>query len=278
MLEKEHRDHQQTRRKDDRHHAGLIDPQRQALSLTTMDSPPTNVLGTLNRDPPLALCDHDHPEDDRDKDQRKQKQFFDSRVRSEPHPLFKRRLQQLGSGLRHSSEDTGHDQQADAIADSVGVDLFTNPHQKDRSGGHGDRPHHVPGEGVITVENETATAAEHATREGTDPEVALEQTDDNCRPPSPFVDLLPTRLALFLQFLQPRHDTAQELENDRGGDIGHDAQAEDRTVADVRSRKQGHDLHDLADALVGLHVLQVFLQDLLVDEWQRDPESHAIDA
>ena len=43
------------------------------------------------------------------------------------------------SGAGHPGQDAGHDQQADAVADAVLVDLLAEPHQEHGAGGHRQR-------------------------------------------------------------------------------------------------------------------------------------------
>ena len=49
-------------------------------------------------------------------------------------------------------------------------------------------------------------------------------------------DPLLADLALLLQLLQRRHDDRQQLQDDRGRDVGHDAQREDARSATARRR------------------------------------------
>ncbi len=45
--------------------------------------------------------------------------------------------------VRHAGQNARHNQQTDTVADSILVNLFADPHQEDRAGGHGDRGHHM---------------------------------------------------------------------------------------------------------------------------------------
>ena len=51
-------------------------------------------------------------------------------------------------------------------------------------------------------------------------------------------DLLAALFAFLGQLLEVRHDRLQQLEDDRGADVGHDAQREDRGVAEVAAYKE----------------------------------------
>ncbi len=63
-------------------------------------------------------------------------------------------------------------------------------------------------------------------------EPALTQAQDDRRVAGVFVDFLPAALAFLLQLFQRRIDAAEQLEDDRGRDVGHDAQAEDRGLVE----------------------------------------------
>ena len=56
-LENHLREQQQAAGEDDRHHAGLIDPQRQVLARAAVDAAAADVLGALRGNAPLALGD-----------------------------------------------------------------------------------------------------------------------------------------------------------------------------------------------------------------------------
>src|SRR5262249_27536441 len=51
-------------------------------------------------------------------------------------------------------------------------------------------------------------------------------------------DLLAARFPLFGQPLQGGYDDRQELEDDRGGDVGHDPEREHRETAEVTAREE----------------------------------------
>ena len=93
-----------------------------------------------------------------------------------------------------------------------------------------------------------------------------------------FIDLPPTGLTLFLQCLERWINLPKELKDDRGRNVGHDAQAEDCRVSNSRGREQGNDLHDLPEstAVTFLHLLDLIRHRVLIDERQRNPETHAI--
>ena len=81
-------------------------------------------------------------------------------------------------------------------------------------------------------------------------------------------------LAFLLQLLERRIDAGQQLEDDRGRDVRHDAQAEDRDVAQLAGAEHGDGFEHVADAAA----LAAEAVDLgLIDDRQRDLKADAID-
>ena len=87
------------------------------------------------------------------------------------------------------------------------------------------------------------------------------------------VDLLAAGLAFLLQLLQRGPDAGQELEDDRGRDVGHDPQAEDRQLAEIAGAKQRHLLQEAAQPLIGPGRARL----LRVHDRQRDLPADPID-
>src|SRR5262249_39731740 len=56
----QHGDHEEASGEDNRHDAGLVDPQRQVLTGAAVDAAPANVLGRLRRNAPLPLGDRNN--------------------------------------------------------------------------------------------------------------------------------------------------------------------------------------------------------------------------
>ena len=153
------------------------------------------------------------------------------------------------AGRDHAGENARHDQQADAVADSIFVDLLSQPHEEDRAGGHGQHAGKLPDEGQRTVDEQffVDQAGRH---EPADVEPALADAQDDGGVAGVFVDLLPAALAFLLQFFQRRIDAAEQLEDNRGRDVGHDAQAEDRRLAQLAGAEHGHLVEQIAQTLL----------------------------
>ena len=60
------------------------------------------------------------------------------------------------------------------------------------------------------------------------------------------VDLGVARLALLLQLLEPRDDDRQQLEDDRGRDVRHDPEREERELRERAAREQVQQAEDRA--------------------------------
>ena len=183
-------------------------------------------------------------------------------------------------GGRHLSDDTGHDQQTDAVADSVFIDLLPQPHEEHTAAGHdqdgGQSPHErqIPA-GIFKLFGDhilTALVIGH-----NEPEITrtLNQTKYHRQITRVLRDFLSTCLPLFFQFLQRWINCAQQLQNNRCRNIGHNAEAEDggagqRTGAEDRYLGQE----------VGNRRIHVFRErsDLcLIDDRQRDLPTNAVD-
>ena len=97
----------------------------------------------------------------------------------------------------------------------------------------------------------------------------MAQTENNGGIAGVFVDFLPTTFALLLQSFEGCPNATEELEDNRGRDVRHDSQAEDRGLVKLTGAEDGDLLHELSDALAGL-----FAEEgghfALVDDRQRD--------
>ena len=68
-------------------------------------------------------------------------------------------------------------------------------------------------------------------------------------------DLLLADLAFFLQLLQRGDDHGQQLQDDRGGDVGHDPQREEREPREAAAREEVEEAEDAGAAEVVLQFL-----------------------
>src|SRR5262245_1359376 len=277
--EEKHRDQQEAAGEDHGHDAGLIDAQRQPLLGAAVDAPAAHVLGRLRRDAALSLGDGDDRDHDADEEHNEHDDFLESDVAASAAAAERedRRFQvaafenEGGGGVADASADAGHDDEADAVADAVFVDLLADPHEEDRADSHGDdRCEYIP-EGVVTLIRQ-AQAVGLGARDMRDPEPCLDKTYQHRGVARVFVDLFPAGLAFFLQLFQGRPDAGEELEDNRRRDIRHDAQAEDGALTETAAREH----RDQAEqAFVGAAQRPGHLE--LIDHRQRHMETDAID-
>jgi hypothetical protein len=89
---------------------------------------------------------------------------------------------------------------------------------------------------------------------------------------SPLGDLTAAKLAFLLQFRQRLIDDRQQLEDDRRRDVRHDAEGEDRQLAQVTAGEHVHQAHRRARVLV-----EELRQHVGIDAWRRNVRAQAID-
>ena len=237
------REHQQAAGEDDRHHAGLVDPQRQVLPRAAVDPAAADVLGALRGDPPLALRDEHHAGDHADEQHGQHEQRLDAELARRRRPVradvMSAEQLQPAPGMR-----------ARMPAMISRLMPLPMPYSSICSPSHIRKT--VPAVMVSTADELPAErAAPPSTRNSScdqalgddqqaDVEPALAEAEHDGGVAGVFVDLLPAAFALLLQLLQRRLDAAQELEDNRGRDVGHDAQAEDRGLAELAGAEHGH--------------------------------------
>ena len=211
---------------------------------------PAHVLGRLGRNPPLALGDRDHADHHRDEQPEQEQDRDDAVLAGLGRQLRRRVLPQSLHGHRHPRQDARHDQEADAVADAVFVDLLADPHQENRAGRHdADADHAVP-EVAVVGQDDVHLRAHHVLH----PERALDGAEDDGGVSGVFVDPFSAALAFLHHRFERGDDAGQELEDDRGRDVGHDPEAEDRAHADRGAAEHRHGAEELAGACCRLSV------------------------
>src|SRR5688500_3346240 len=92
---------------------------------------------------------------------------------------------------RNASHDAGHDDEADAVADAELVDLLADPHEEDGARRHGhDRRQDIAETVIARIDD-----ARFRRLQAVNPEPALNETDNDRRVPSVFVDFLTAAFA-----------------------------------------------------------------------------------
>src|SRR6185295_5339192 len=172
---------------------------------------------------------------------------------------------------RHQAHhDAGEDDQRDAVADAALADLLAQPH--DEGGAGGQRDHRQGAEGPARRRHQRRAARRRHALEPDGDAGALDDRNDDRAVAGPLGDLAPAELAFLGELFQVRPYHRQQLQDDRGGDVGHDAQREHR---DLLQAAAGEGIDEPEEALrLRLHELQ---QRLWIDARTRDVAADAVD-
>ena len=179
------------------------------------------MFRTLNRNSSLPLGDKDDPDNNGQEHCTKEQKPLDTSLGPDPNAVPQRGFEHHRAACGHLSNDASHDQQADPVADSVCINLLSNPHQYDGACCHPESANDEPIPCVVLVKYHPGTK-ECAAGKSFDPHKALHQADNNRRVTSIFIKFSATRLSLFLECLKWRVDLSEQLENDRCRNIRHD--------------------------------------------------------
>src|SRR5207248_1377906 len=124
--------------KNNRHDAAVIDSEREVLPLAAVDAPASGVLGLLNGNSPLRLGDEDRSGNDEHESRHEEENFSGSNfafaAAADGHVAL---IDELADRAGHSSDDAGENDQADAVAQAIFVDLLAEPHEEYAAGGEG---------------------------------------------------------------------------------------------------------------------------------------------
>ncbi len=171
----------------------------------------------------------------------------------------------LASAEGSSATMPDEDDQRDAVADAARGDLLAEPHQEHGAAGQGDRGGETEEHAGVADDVAGAFEADRDT-------VGLERGQDHREIAGVLVQQLAARLAFLLQRLELRRDGGQELDDDRGRDVRHDVQREDRHAVDAAAGEHVEHAEDAA----GLR-LEHLLPDVGVDAGQRNVGAEPID-
>ncbi len=128
----------------------------------------------------------------------------------------------VDDGRRHSSDNTGEYNQGNTVADTAFRNLLPHPHQKggtSRQGYHGHQNKADARIGDDGFSSRTNHRLQPRRNSGT-----LDYRQDNRTVTCIFSDFLAALLAFLGQLLDRLKDHCQQLQDNRGTDIGHDAQ------------------------------------------------------
>src|SRR5215472_7025707 len=221
------------------------------------------ALGILNDDPPLGALEIDDEGDHRHHDDGDQ----------EDHPYLQRtragELERSDQGRGQPGHDAAEDDERGAVAHPALGDLLAQPHEEDGAGGERHDGGDVE-EGSGGDDDRTAGGT-HGGEPVGDAE-GLRRRQEDRQHAGILVDLLTPGFALLLDGFQARRDARHQLHDDRGRDVGHDVEREDRHAPERAARE--HVEH--ADDAAGL-LLEQGVEGGRVDAGQRNIGAQAID-
>src|SRR6185437_2034564 len=226
------RECQQGTGKDRRHHATGIHAKRQIRHLAAHDLAPHHTLGILHGNALLAALHKDNESDDRNHEN---EQGNDGDGGKGAPLLGPNLLPQVLDGARQADHDACKYDERHAVSDSAVADLLAQPHDECRTRGKSQYTHqHEP---VPSVINE-GLSGKALGRECAGDRERLKHAENDGEIARVLRDLAAAEFAFLLQALQirPHHD--EQLQNDRGGDVRHDAEREDREPAEITAAKE----------------------------------------
>ena len=252
------RQKQQGRGEDRRDNARRVDLDRQVGRAALINLHADLTAGIKDRDLAQRTFHEDHEGDDRDHHDDHAK---DHRGREHARPAL---LQKADQRMRDFRDDADEDDQADAVADAAGRDLFTQPHQEHRAA---DQRDHAGGD-----EEEARRMGQIAALDRHRNAVTLEQGQRDGAIAGVLVKLLAALFAFFAKLHPGAVHRAQKLHDDRGRDIGHDPQREDAHPLDGTA---GEQVQHPADPLTRL--FHELAQGFAVDAGDRDIGAKPVD-
>ena len=211
------RQQQQRRGEDRRDDARGVDFQRQVGRVAAEHLVAHLSLRVLDENAALRALHEDDEGDDRNRHHQKNDDE-DGRDRA-GSPEFERGSERV----RQVRDNTGHDDQRDAVADPARGDLLAEPHQKDRAADerhHGHQPEEQPG-----IEHRGLRPGMHPLQPDRDP-IGLDRRQQDSAEAGVLVQLLAPALAFLLQRFECRGHRSQELDDDRCRNVRHDVQAQ----------------------------------------------------
>src|SRR5690606_5479796 len=204
---------------DDGDDAGLVDLDRDVGRGAAVHTSAHHALGVLHGDAALGLLDEHHADHDQQAHEHHQ---------GEGDPALE--LPDLAEGGGEARRDRGEDHQRHAVADAALGDHLAHEHDQDRAHGHG---HHHEQQGrdrLVGHELEGAADEEVARAHQRDDRGGLEDAQTDREIAGLLGELGGAGGTLLVEGLGPRGPHANELHDDRGGDVGHHAEGEDRQL------------------------------------------------
>ena len=209
-------------------------------------------LRILDKQPSLRAL-HEHNEHD---DHDRQRQNGENERGGERAGAAQ--FQRTGESARQTGDNASEDDKRYTIADAARGDLFTQPHQEDRAADQCDYSRNSEEPARIGDDVCTRFKADSDT-------IGLQSPQQNSAVARVLVDDLAALLPFLLQLLERRHHRCHELNDDRGGDVGHDAERHDCQPLDRAAR----DHVEQAEHAAGL-VVERLRVGFRIDAGQRD--------
>src|SRR5713101_2962755 len=260
------RKRQQRARKNRRNHASGIDAERQVRRLPAQDAAANHALGVLHRDAPLRPLDvHDEGHDGDHQNDQEDQGYGRERPPGPRAGLFVQVLHRA----RQAHYNAGEDDERHSITDAALTDLLAQPHNecgagRQREDGHQDervsRPIHkrLPAKALRLQGGCNRGRLNDAQHDG---QVACVLRD-----------FASPELAFFLEALEVREHHGHQLQDDRGGDVRHDAERENRHAAEVAAAEEIEDAQHRAGRLV-----KQLIQHGGIDAGDRNVRTNAVD-
>ena len=263
---------------DDRHDARVVDLEREVVGLRAVHLTSDHALRVLDRDLADGLVDGDHGGGDGDEEEDHARGLLPTMgIGGGGADLAaERHVDEGGERAGDVGEDADGDQDGRAVADAALGDLLAEPEHDDRAGGEqadaetdeeGLALHDDDGAGEITESEGLADLLRIA--EGAEEQRGLDDRDEDGEVAGVLGDLLAADFAFLLQAGDGRHDGRHQLHDDRGADVRHDAQREDRSLEERAAREHVVHRDHSAGRLVG-HGVVVIHDVLRIDTRQRD--------
>ena len=234
---------------NDGNNARHVDLQRNVGGGSAVLAAPNHALGVLDWDPALSLLNV-HNGDSDDEQQR------DDRSDRTPLASLADRQKLLGQ----TSGNRGEDQEGHTVADAALRDELAEPHD-DAGTGHHDDDHHDEGQDRMIANNGLGAGLEELAAAGQrDRRRGLEDAQEDRQITRVLRQLRLSGLTFLVEVIETRDDDPQKLDDDRRGDVGHDAQREDRQLQQSTTREQVHEVKQRGLRLLrhtALHSLRV---------------------
>ena len=176
---------------------------------------------------------------------------------------------------RHRRDDVGEDQDRHAVADAALGDELGEPHHHGRAGGEHEDDEQHPRSGEVLDEVDVAAGAEElAAVEQEHQARALHDGKRDGEVAGGLGELALADGSLLAPLLELRDHRLEQLDDDRGRDVGHDPEPEDRGSGERAAREQVEEAEHAAGLLRGADGLDLGE----VDTGHDDVRAHQVDA